>query len=122
MSDLFTRPRYFRDVMFHRHTDRTIGWLELFYDLVYVATLIQIGNFLSDDLTLLGFGQFLVLMFVVWWAWANLSYDYSSCSSATILLIIAPSFSANSSGACFFPVSIQWVKILVTPPVRIAKT
>ena len=71
MSDLFTRPQYFRDAKFHRHTNRTIGWLELFYDLVYVATLIQIGNFLSDNLTLLGFGQFLVMMFVVWWAWTG---------------------------------------------------
>lgn len=71
MSDLIARPKYFRDAKFHRHTDRTIGWLELFYDLVYVATLIQIGNFLSDNLSLLGFGQFLVMMFVVWWAWGG---------------------------------------------------
>ncbi len=71
MSDLFTPPRYFKDVAFHKHTDRTIGWLELFYDLVYVATLIQIGNFLSDNLTLVGFGQFLVMMFVVWWSWGG---------------------------------------------------
>ncbi|MEM7800469.1 MAG: low temperature requirement protein A [Chloroflexota bacterium] len=71
MSELFTRPQYFKDAIFHRHTDRTIGWLELFYDLVYVATLIQVGNFLSDNLTLLGFGQFMVMMFVVWWAWTG---------------------------------------------------
>jgi low temperature requirement protein LtrA len=63
---LFTPPKYFKDVAFHKHTDRAIGWLELFYDLVYVATLIQIGNFLSDNLTLVGFGQFLVMMFVAW--------------------------------------------------------
>ncbi|NJL94377.1 MAG: low temperature requirement protein A [Anaerolineae bacterium] len=71
MSDLFTSPRYFKEVKFHKHTERTIGWLELFYDLVYVATLIQIGNFLSDNLTVEGFGQFLVMMFVVWWSWSG---------------------------------------------------
>ncbi len=71
MSELFTPPRYFKDVSFHKHTDRTIGWLELFYDLVYVATLIQIGNFLSDNLNLIGFSQFLVMMFVVWWSWGG---------------------------------------------------
>lgn len=71
MSDLFTPPRFFRNVKFHRHTDRTVGWLELFYDLVYVATLIQIGNYLSDNVTLLGFAQFLVLLTVVWWAWTG---------------------------------------------------
>ena len=68
---LFTPPKYFQEVVFHRHTNRSIGWLELFYDLVYVATLIQIGNFLSKNTTLLGFGQFLVLTIVVWWAWTG---------------------------------------------------
>ncbi|MEM7334722.1 MAG: low temperature requirement protein A [Chloroflexota bacterium] len=71
MTDLFTPPRFFKNVPFTRHTDRSIGWLELFYDLVYVATFIQIGNFLSDNLTLLGFGQFLVLVTIVWWAWTG---------------------------------------------------
>jgi len=70
-NPLFTGPRLFQNVTFHRHTDRSVGWLELFYDLVYVATLIQIGNFLSDNLTLEGFGQFLVMMFVVWWSWTG---------------------------------------------------
>ncbi len=68
-SDLFQRPRFYRDVVFHKHTDRGIGWLELFYDLVYVATLIQIGNFASSNLNWTGFGRFLVMLFVVWWAW-----------------------------------------------------
>ncbi|MEM7117366.1 MAG: low temperature requirement protein A [Chloroflexota bacterium] len=70
-SPLFAPPKYFKNVIFHRHTDRSVGWLELFYDLVYVATLIQIGNFLSKNTTLLGFGQFLVLTIVVWWAWTG---------------------------------------------------
>ncbi|MEM9200946.1 MAG: low temperature requirement protein A [Actinomycetota bacterium] len=71
MSDLFEGPRYYRNMTFHKHTDRTVGFLELFYDLVYVATLIQIGNFLSSNLNWTGFGQFLVLMFVTWWAWSG---------------------------------------------------
>ncbi len=71
MFDLFTPPRFFQNVTFHRHTDRSIGWLELFYDLVYVATFIQIGNFLSDNLTLEGFAQFIVMTTVVWWAWSG---------------------------------------------------
>lgn len=71
MNELFTPPRFFRNVKFSRHTDRSVGWLELFYDLVYVATLIQIGNYLSDNLTLIGFGQFIVFMTVVWWSWTG---------------------------------------------------
>ncbi len=71
MTDLFRGPRFHRDVTFHKHTDRGVGWLELFYDLVYVATLIQVGNFLSSNLDWAGFGQFWVLMFLVWWAWTG---------------------------------------------------
>jgi low temperature requirement protein LtrA len=70
-STLFDPPKLYRNVKFHRHTDRSVGWLELFYDLVYVATLIQLGNFLSDNLTWLGFGQFLVMLAVIWWAWGG---------------------------------------------------
>ncbi|MDX2076192.1 MAG: low temperature requirement protein A [bacterium] len=71
---LFTPPRHFRDVEFERHTKRAITWLELFYDLIYVATFIQIGNFLSDNLSWTGFFQFIVLMMVVWWAWAGVAF------------------------------------------------
>lgn len=71
MSDLFTPPRFFKNVKFHRHTDRAVGWLELFYDLVYVATFIQIGNFLSDNVTWLGFAQSMLILAVVWWAWTG---------------------------------------------------
>ncbi|MEO0565803.1 MAG: hypothetical protein AAF125_27085, partial [Chloroflexota bacterium] len=56
-SSLFTPPKFFSTINFHRHTQRSVGWLELFYDLVYVATLIQIGNYLSDNVTFLGFAQ-----------------------------------------------------------------
>ena len=75
MSELFTPPKFFKNVNFHRHTNRSIGWLELFYDLVYVATLIQIGNYLSDNLTWLGFGQFMVMMTIVWWAWGGETFS-----------------------------------------------
>jgi low temperature requirement protein LtrA len=34
----------------HGHS-RRVGWTELFYDLIYVATLIQLGNCLSKDIS-----------------------------------------------------------------------
>ena len=39
MSGLLNPPRYFQDVDFQSHSQRSVSWLELFYDLVYVATL-----------------------------------------------------------------------------------
>lgn len=71
---LFTPPRLFSEVHFHRHTQRSIAWLELFFDLIYVATFIQIGNFLSDNVSVTGFAQFAVLLAVVWWSWTGATF------------------------------------------------
>ena len=54
--------------------ERKITWLELFYDLVYVATLIQIGNALSEDITLNGFLRFAIVFIPVWWAWTGITF------------------------------------------------
>ena len=51
-----------------RHAESTT-WLELFFDLVYVAILVELGNRLSHDLTLVGVGQFLFLFVIIWWSW-----------------------------------------------------
>lgn len=52
----------------HRHAEATT-WLELFFDLVYVAILVELGNRLSHDLTIAGTLQFLFLFAIVWWSW-----------------------------------------------------
>ena len=59
------------------HTDweadepRKVTWLELFYDLVYVAAVIQLGDLLSDDVSWSGFWTFSVLFFLLWWSWTG---------------------------------------------------
>ncbi len=50
---------------------RVVDWLELFYDLVYVAALIQLGQSLVRDLSLAGIGRFVVLFTLLWWAWTG---------------------------------------------------
>jgi len=53
-----------------RHSDeRTVDWLELFYDLVYVAALIQLGQILVDDLSWEGVADFVALFTLLWWIW-----------------------------------------------------
>ncbi|PMR69152.1 low temperature requirement protein A [Halomonas heilongjiangensis] len=49
-------------------------WLELFYDLVFVAVFIQIGDQLSHDLSASGFLKVLVLFAPLWWVWANVAW------------------------------------------------
>ncbi len=58
----------------NRHEERKVSWLELFYDLVYVATLIQLGNRLSDDVSVSGFLQFVALFVPIWWSWTGLTF------------------------------------------------
>ncbi|NDJ53107.1 MAG: low temperature requirement protein A [Chloroflexi bacterium] len=58
----------------HHEEERKPSWLELFFDLVFVATLIQLGNYLSDNVTLLGFLQFALLLLPVWWSWSGMTF------------------------------------------------
>ena len=53
---LWQPPRLFQQAH-SGHAERKVTWLELFFDLVYVATFIQLGDLLSENVSLLGFGQ-----------------------------------------------------------------
>ncbi|MGW0365878.1 low temperature requirement protein A [Streptomyces sp. NPDC002990] len=52
---------------------RHAGWLELFFDLVFVALAAQLSHSLHGDPGLTEFGSFLALYFPPWWAWINLT-------------------------------------------------
>ncbi len=52
----------------HRHEESTT-WLELFFDLVYVAILVELGNRLSHDISLLGVIEFALLFIPIWLSW-----------------------------------------------------
>ncbi|MEM7033704.1 MAG: low temperature requirement protein A [Chloroflexota bacterium] len=54
--------------------ERKVTWLELFYDLVYVATLIQLGNTLSSDVSMIGFLKFAALFVPIWWSWTGSTF------------------------------------------------
>src|SRR5262245_34453126 len=49
-------------------------WLELFFDLVFVVAIAQLGLELSQDVTAEGFGWFLVCSIPVWWAWMGFTF------------------------------------------------
>lgn len=54
--------------------ERRVGWLELFFDLVFVATLIELGNLLSGDVSVGGFIRFACLLAPVWWVWTGTTF------------------------------------------------
>lgn len=52
---------------------RKVTWLELFFDLVFVAAVAQVGEPLREDLSLASIMRFAVLFALIWWAWIGAS-------------------------------------------------
>jgi low temperature requirement protein LtrA len=70
---LFEPPRLRtrgRDLDEHRRAT----WLELFFDLVFVAAVGQLANSLSGDPTPAHFFEFLGVFVPVWWAWMGFTF------------------------------------------------
>ena len=51
--------------------DRTVSFLELFYDLVYVAVIGQAAHHLAEHVSIRGFAEFSVIFGLIWIAWVN---------------------------------------------------
>lgn len=45
------------------------SWLQLFFDLVYVAILVELGAQLSHNLSLAGVVIFTIIFIPIWWSW-----------------------------------------------------
>ena len=54
--------------------ERRATWLELFFDLVFVAAVGQLANALAAEPTATRFFQFLGLFVPVWWAWMGFTF------------------------------------------------
>ena len=50
--------------------EKRVAPLELFFDLVFVFALTQVTKLMSDDPTWTGLGQGLLVLGLLWWAWA----------------------------------------------------
>ena len=48
---------------------RKVTWLELFFDLVFVAAVAQAATHLRDDYSAAGLFRFALLFVLIWWAW-----------------------------------------------------
>jgi low temperature requirement protein LtrA len=51
--------------------ERSVSFLELFYDLSYVVIIAELAHILVKDLNLLSVFGFIGLFILVWWAWSN---------------------------------------------------
>lgn len=50
---------------------RRVTWVELFFDLVFVAAVAQVGAPLTDDYSFDGLARYTFLLCVIWWAWSG---------------------------------------------------
>lgn len=57
--------------------ERHATWLELFYDLVFVAAISQLATRLSGDYSPPGIFRFAMLFIPVWWAWVGHTFYLS---------------------------------------------
>jgi low temperature requirement protein LtrA len=48
---------------------RRVSWLELFFDLIFVAAVAQVGVPLREDYTLHGLMRYALMFLLIWWAW-----------------------------------------------------
>lgn len=50
---------------------RRVTWLELFFDLIFVAAVAQVDAPLSTDYSLAGVFRFVAFFLLIWWAWTG---------------------------------------------------
>ena len=54
--------------------ERRVGWLELFYDLVFVVVIARLTHHLCENLSLQGVVEFVATFIPVWWVWIGGMY------------------------------------------------
>ena len=70
----FLEPPRLRTLAGGEQDDRRATWLELFFDLVFVAAVGQLASALSSQPTAVRFFEFLGLFVPVWWAWSGYTF------------------------------------------------
>ncbi len=71
------RKRFFHVPVFHTHQEekeKKVTWLELFYDLVYVAAFIQLGDAFSKNISIAYFLKSAGIFTAMWFAWTGFTY------------------------------------------------
>jgi low temperature requirement protein LtrA len=66
----FVTPLRLRSVAAAEET-RKVTWLELFFDLIFVAAVAQVAAPLHDQYSIVGLVRFAPLFVLIWWAWTG---------------------------------------------------
>ncbi len=68
---VLSRPQLHRSETEHH---RRVTWTELFYDLIFVATFVQLGDFLSHHVDFQNFLIYVLLFIPIWWSWIGVTF------------------------------------------------
>jgi inward rectifier potassium channel len=102
------RSRFFHVPIFHTfHHDyeKKVGWLELFYDLIYVAAFIQLGNFFSKNVSFNDFVQCMAIFVPMWITWTGFTYyanRYNVDDIVHRILVFCKMFCVGAMGMSIF--------------------
>jgi low temperature requirement protein LtrA len=92
-------------------SERTATWLELFYDLAFVAAVAMMGTRLVHEITWTGIAVYLAYFVLVWWLWAShtfyadrydtddLLYRLLAGAQMVAVAVIAVSVSVGEAGS-----------------------
>jgi len=110
-----------------RKHERKISWLELFYDLVYVAAIAQLTHQIAEHPSWPALGYSFLLFSMVFWSWVNGSqyYDlhgddsirtriftfFQMLALASVAITIKDAFEGNHQG---FAISFAVIQCLIT--------
>jgi len=89
------------------HGERRVTWMELFFDLIFVAAVAQVGAPLAKDYGWTGLLRYGFLFVLIWWAWSghtlySTRFDHDDLVHRILILIqcfIAAVMAANAKEA-----------------------
>jgi low temperature requirement protein LtrA len=89
------------------HHERRVTWMELFFDLIFVAAVAQVGAPLAKDYSWAGLLRYAFLFVLIWWAWSghtlySTRFDHDDLIHRVLILVqcfIAAVMAANAKEA-----------------------
>src|SRR5690348_8743616 len=89
------------------HGERRVTWMELFFDLIFVAAVAQVGAPLAKDYSWSGLLRYGFLFVLIWWAWSghtlySTRFDHDDLVHRVLVLLqcfIAAVMAANAKDA-----------------------
>ena len=102
--------------------DRSVGFIELFYDLVYGVVIARAAHHLAEHLSWRGVGEFAVVFGMIWLAWLNgtlyqdfhgredgRSRTYVFLQMGILAVLAVPTAEADGESGQGFAIGVIWI-------------